>query len=235
MLSDMSAAARAAAIVLAAGAGRRLGGNGPKAFLTIGGRSILSVAAGSAAACSSVDMLVVAVPGGLEGRAADLLADLTTPFRVIEGSASRQSSVRAALAAVPADVEVVAVHDAARPFAPPQLFDSVIEAVASGADAAIPVIPVADTVKRLRDGVVLATEPRDDLGLAQTPQAFRAAVLRDAHASAATDTREFSDDAALIEWLGIEVRAIPGDPTNFKITTIMDLARAEARMRGDDG
>ena len=195
----------------------------------------MSVAAGSAAACPSVDVLVVAVPVGLESRAEELLADLPTPFSLIEGGASRQSSVRAALAAVDPDVDVVAVHDAARPFAPPQLFESVIRAVASGADAAIPVIPVPDTVKRVRDGVILATEPRDELGLAQTPQAFRTDVLRDGHARAAADGREFSDDAAMIEWMGVEVRALPGDPANFKITTIMDLVRAEARMRGDDG
>jgi 2-C-methyl-D-erythritol 4-phosphate cytidylyltransferase / 2-C-methyl-D-erythritol 2,4-cyclodiphosphate synthase len=119
------------------------------------------------------------------------------------------------------------VHDGARPFASPGLFTSVLAAVAGGADGAIPIVPVADTIKRVQDGLVVGTEPREELALAQTPQGFRAAALRDAHARAARADLEFTDDAAALEWAGYEVRVVPGDPDNFKVTTLSDFVRAE--------
>jgi 2-C-methyl-D-erythritol 4-phosphate cytidylyltransferase len=131
-------------------------------------------------------------------------------------------------------IELVAVHDAARPFAPPALFASVLEAIGDETDGAIPVLPIADTVKRVEDGVVVATVPREELALAQTPQAFRLATLRAAHDRAAAAGLEVTDDAQALEAAGCLVRAIPGDPMNVKITTMLDLARAEARMGGGD-
>src|SRR5439155_13915835 len=130
-------------------------------------------------------------------------------------------------------VEAVAIHDAARPFVQPELFTAVVSAVADGAEGAIPVVPIADTVKRVRDGLIVATEPRDGLALAQTPQAFRVGLLREAHEHA-DGIAEFTDDAALLEWAGHTVRTVPGDPGNVKLTTPLDLPRA-ARSLGAPG
>jgi len=233
MLGPMTPRPTAAAIVLAAGAGRRLGADEPKAFLSIGGRPILAVAVAAAAASSAVDQVVVTVPEGYEDRAIGCVEGLEIPCTVVRGGESRQASVRAALAAIPDGIELIAVHDAARPFAPPDLFTSVLAAVGDG-DGAIPVLPVADTVKRVDDGFVTATLPRDRLALAQTPQAFRASALRDAHDRAAVSGLEVTDDAQALEAAGSRVRAIPGDQMNVKITTMFDLAMADARMGGAD-
>jgi 2-C-methyl-D-erythritol 4-phosphate cytidylyltransferase len=225
---------RAAAIVLGAGAGRRVGAEEPKAFLTIGGRPILSVAAAAAVASPAISALVVTAPAGYEDKAWGCVEGLGVPCAVVVGGATRQASVRAALDAVPADTEVVTIHDAARPFAPPDLFTATVAAVAAGADGAIPVVPVTDTVKRVRSGTVVDTLDRMELALAQTPQAFRLGLLRAAHERAERDGARVTDDAMLLERDG-NVVAIPGDPMNVKITTLLDLAIAEARMGGGDG
>ena len=233
MLARMSPRPSAAAIVLAAGAGRRLGADEPKAFLTIGGRPILAVAAAAAAASGAIDEMIVTVPDGFEDRARGCVEGLGIPCTVIPGGDSRQASVRVALAAA-GGIELVAVHDAARPFAPPDLFVSVLDAVDADVDGAVPVLPVADTVKRIEGGFIIATVPRDELALAQTPQAFRVTALRDAHDRAAASRLGVTDDAQLLEAVGHRVRAIAGDPMNTKITTMLDLARADARMGGAD-
>jgi 2-C-methyl-D-erythritol 4-phosphate cytidylyltransferase / 2-C-methyl-D-erythritol 2,4-cyclodiphosphate synthase len=222
-------------ILLGAGAGRRLGAAEPKALLPIGGRPMLGVAAAAAAASPLVGGLVVTFPPGWEGRARACVEDLGVPADLVEGGDSRQASVGAALAKVPGQVEIVAVHDAARPFASPELFARVVQAVADGADGAIPVLAVTDTVLRVRGEIVEGTEPREELALGQTPQAFRTSVLREAHAKADVAGASFTDDASMLRWAGFEVRAIPGDPANVKITTIADLAHADRRMGGDDG
>jgi 2-C-methyl-D-erythritol 4-phosphate cytidylyltransferase len=228
----MEPTSRAAAIILAAGAGSRLGAERPKAFLPIGDRPMLAVAAAGAAASSVIDEIVVAVPAGYEEEAAASLEGLPVPATVVRGGATRQASVRAALDALEGP-EIVVVHDAARPFAPPALFTEVVAAVEQGVDGAIPVVAVADTVKRL-DGIrIVNTVPRDDLGVAQTPQAFRVAALKRAHDEAVHAGFEVTDDAMLLEQVGTVV-AVPGDPGNFKVTSMLDLARAEARIGGDD-
>jgi 2-C-methyl-D-erythritol 4-phosphate cytidylyltransferase/2-C-methyl-D-erythritol 2,4-cyclodiphosphate synthase len=220
---------RAVAVVLAAGAGRRLGAELPKAFLPVGDRPMLAIAAAAAAASPAISAVVVPAPEGYEDVARGCLERLAVPSQVVTGGATRQASVRAALDAIGPDVAIVAVHDAARPFAPPDLFTEVVRAVEDGADGAVPIVPMTDTVKRIVDGRVDATIERDELGLAQTPQAFRTDVLAAAHARAATEDREVTDDAALLEREG-RVVAVPGDPMNFKVTTLLDLVRAEARM-----
>jgi 2-C-methyl-D-erythritol 4-phosphate cytidylyltransferase len=227
--------AGAIVILLGAGAGRRLGAAEPKALLSIGGRPMLGVAAAAAAASPLVSGLVVTFPPGWEGRARACVEDLGVPADLVEGGDSRQASVGAALAKVPGQVGIVAVHDAARPFASPELFARVLQAVADGADGAVPVLAVTDTVLRIRGEIVEGTEPREELALAQTPQAFRTSVLREAHAKADVAGASFTDDASMLRWAGFEVRAIPGDPANVKITTIADLAHADRRMGGDDG
>jgi 2-C-methyl-D-erythritol 4-phosphate cytidylyltransferase len=151
---------------------------------------------------------------------------------VIAGGRTRQSSAALGLDAVPPETSVVACHDAARPFASPALFATVLAAVA-GADGAVPVLPVPDTVKHVREGRVVETEAREALGLAQTPQAFVLDVLREAHASALADGVEATDDAALLERMGRVVRAVPGEPANFKVTTHEDLIRAETILIAD--
>ncbi len=225
----------AVAVVLAAGSGDRLGGGTPKGFVQLGGRSILAIAAEAAAACAAVGSLVVTVPAGWEDRAmAELPA--SKPATVIAGGGSRHASVRLALAAIPAGAEAVLVHDAARCLASPRLFEQVLAALNhTHADGVVPVIAVPDTVKRVRDGLVVATEPRDELGLAQTPQGFRVAALREAHRQAEAEGIEFTDDAAALEWAGSTVRAIAGEPGNFKVTTAEEMARAEAVLLGARG
>lgn len=221
-------------ILLGAGAGRRLGGVEPKALLPIGGRPILAVAAAAAAAAPPVGGLVVTYPAGWEGRARACVEDLGIDVRFVEGGVTRQDSVRAALAEIPASVEVVAVHDAARPFAPPDLFSRVLAGV-EGADGVVPVLAVADTVLRVRDEVVHGVEAREELALGQTPQAFRTASLRESHAKADAAGATFTDDASMLHWAGYEVRAIVGDPDNVKITTLADLANADRRMGASGG
>ncbi|HEX6581669.1 MAG TPA: 2-C-methyl-D-erythritol 4-phosphate cytidylyltransferase [Actinomycetota bacterium] len=221
-------------ILLAAGAGRRLGGPEPKVLLPIGGRPVLAVAA-AAAAASGVDGLVVTFPPGWEGRARACVVGLEVDVRFVEGGETRQASVRAALEAVPASVAIVAVHDAARPFASPDLFRRVLRAVERGPDGAVPVLPVADTVLRVRREVVEGVESREELALGQTPQAFRTAALREAHSHAEAVGASFTDDASMLRWAGYEVLAVPGDPDNVKITTLADLAHADRRMGAAGG
>jgi 2-C-methyl-D-erythritol 4-phosphate cytidylyltransferase len=214
-------------VVVAGGSGERFGA--PKQFALLAGRPVLEW---SVAACRPVCARVVLVlPAGDEALAAELPpygADV-----VVGGGATRAASVRAGLAAVPDDVGVVVVHDAARPLAPPALFEAVVAALADGVAGAICALPVSDTLKRtdrsLAEGaipVVLETVDRRALVAVQTPQAFLAAVLREAHASQPDAT----DDAALVEALGATVRVVPGDPGNLKLTTPVDLAFAEHQM-----
>lgn len=224
--------ARVVAVVLAAGAGRRVGAQEPKAFLTIGGRSILAVAAGAAAASPAVGSLIVTAPPGWEERAEACIEGCGKPVRVITGGVSRQASVRAALDAVASGTRIVAVHDAARPFAPPDLFTAVIDGVDVDTCGVVPVVPVTDTVKQVADGLIVGTLDRERLGLAQTPQAFDLVALRAAHDRAAATGAALTDDSSALELDGRPVLAIAGDPMNVKITTLLDLAQADARMGG---
>ncbi len=223
--------AAAVAVLLAAGSGERMGRDRPKAFLTIEGRSLLTIAAEAACASSSVASLVVAAPSGWEQRAGALLP-AHTPSEVVTGGDSRQESVRLALGAVPEDAAVVVVHDAARAMSPASMFDAVVDALADDeATGAAPVVAVPDTVKRVAGGWVVETVLREGLAFAQTPQAFRRGPLVDAHSRAAEAELEFTDDAALVEWAGGRVRTVPGSVDNFKVTTPDDLDRAALVLR----
>lgn len=215
----------AVAIVLAAGSGDRLGLPTPKAFVPLGGRPLLARAVASALACPAIASVVVTAPAGSE----DLAHAIVEPFgahAVVTGGPTRHASVRAALDVVPAEAGTVVCHDAARALASPSLFAAVLDGLGRW-DGVVPVLPVPDTVKRVHQGAVVATEPRGGLALAQTPQAFRAAVLRDAHARAAEAAVEFTDDAAAVEWAGYRVGTVPGELLAFKITAAEDLSRAE--------
>jgi 2-C-methyl-D-erythritol 4-phosphate cytidylyltransferase len=202
-------------IVVAAGQGRRFGQ--PKQFAALGDRPVIEW---SLEAARSVARGVVAVvPESFLGRPAiGKGAD-----RVIAGGSTRASSVRRGLAAVPENADVVVVHDAARPLASRELFRAVVDAVVAGADGAIPGLGVADTVKRVRGGRVVETLDRNELVVVQTPQAFRAEALRRAHAGAP----EATDDASLVEALGLNVVVVPGEYHNLKLTSPEDLATAE--------
>jgi 2-C-methyl-D-erythritol 4-phosphate cytidylyltransferase len=198
------------AVVVAAGSGSRFGG--AKQFEDLEGRRVVDWAV---AACRSVaDGVVLVVPE-------EHLGDATFATDVVvAGGATRSASVRAGLAAVAADAEVIVVHDGARPFAAPAMFEAVVAAVRDGADGAVPGVPLADTVKRVADGRVVETLDRAELVAVQTPQAFAAGSLRRAHEAAGDAT----DDAALVEAAGGRVVVVAGDPANTKITLRSDLA-----------
>jgi 2-C-methyl-D-erythritol 4-phosphate cytidylyltransferase len=216
----------AVAIVLAAGSGERLGVGRAKAFVELAGRPILAHGVAAALACPDVSMVIVAAPPGGEDLAHSMVEPLGA-HTVVTGGATRRESVRVALEAVPAETPVVVCHDAARPFATPELFARVLAGLVD-AEGVVPVVPVPDTVKRLDGDRILGTEPREALALAQTPQAFVAKALRESHARALVDGADVTDDAAALERAGFRLRAVPGEPGNFKITTPEDLARAEA-------
>jgi 2-C-methyl-D-erythritol 4-phosphate cytidylyltransferase len=219
--------ARVVAVVVAAGSGTRLGGDVPKALRTIGGRPVVAVAVDRALASPSIDAVVIVAPPGSEDAVREMFAGSSDPVIVVTGGSTRQRSVAAGLDAVGGHAEVVAVHDAARPFASSALFAAVVHAVEAGADAAVPVLPLVDTVKRVQDGTIVRTEPRDGLALAQTPQACRLDLLRAAIAKAEASDLDFTDDSGLLEWAGASVRTVDGEPGNVKITTASDLARAD--------
>jgi len=193
-----------------------------KQFVRLGDSSVLdrSVAA-ARARCAGV---VVVLPASG--------AAWTPPpgVRTVAGGATRSDSVRAGLGSVPDGVEIVVVHDAARPLATPALFERVIDAVRAGADAAVPAVAIPDTVKRVRDGHVVETVPRDDLVAVQTPQAFRRAALDHAHTGNGIET----DDAALVEAAGGKVVIVPGEPRNLKLTHADDLDVLRAMLDRED-
>jgi 2-C-methyl-D-erythritol 4-phosphate cytidylyltransferase len=174
------------------------------------------------AAAGACDGVVAVLPAG------HLEAALPGGVMTVAGGATRSASVRAGLAAVPSGADIVVVHDAARPLAGPELFERVVAAVRAGADGAVPGLPVPDTIKRIEAAggaapVVAETLDRPALRAIQTPQAFRADLLRRAHAGGGDAT----DDAALVEALGARVVVVDGDPANLKITGRDDLVRAE--------
>lgn len=204
------------AIVVAAGGGTRFGS--VKQFARLGELSMLDRAV--AVAREACDGVVVVLPAGSDWLAPDDVRGAT-------GGATRSASVRAGLACVPDDADVVVVHDAARPLASRALFDRVVAAVRNGADAAVPGMPVTDTVKRVRNHRVIETVPRDDLVAVQTPQAFRRSALQAAHASEGVGT----DDAALVEAAGGTVVVVAGEARNLKVTLADDLELARAWLR----
>ena len=206
---------RTVAIVVAAGQGERFGA--PKQFLAVGNHRLVDRAV--AVAGAACDEVVLVLP---EGRVWDGAAVAAA----VAGGRTRSESVRAGLAAVASDAEIAVVHDAARPLATPELFELVIDAVRAGADAAVPALPVADTLKRVDGDRVVGTVDRDGLVAVQTPQAFRVAVLRAAH----TDDADATDDAALVEAAGGTVVVVGGDPRNLKVTNVADVAVVEALL-----
>ena len=227
MTAQLNARGDVAVLVPAAGAGLRLGPGGPKALRLLAGEPLLVHAVRRVAAAASVRMIVVAAPAAEVEAVRELLAPVA-PVTVVAGGAERQESVSLALAAVPAEIEVVLVHDAARALTPPQLIESVAAAVRQGHPAVIPVLPVVDTIKEVGPGeTVLGTVDRSVLRSVQTPQGFRHDVLAAVHASAGD---ALTDDAGLVEKAGLPVTCVPGSELAMKITRPLDLVLAEALL-----
>jgi 2-C-methyl-D-erythritol 4-phosphate cytidylyltransferase len=214
------------ALLVAAGAGERLGIDRPKAFASLGGRPLLAESLDRLDRCPWVDAIVVAAPVGWEEPTILLAEELaaTKVVSCVSGGATRADSVRAALADVPEDALVVLVHDAARPLLDDAVVERLLAPLAEGFDGVVPAVPIPDTVKRVDGSVVVETLDRDDLVGAQTPQAFLAAALRrafDGDLSAATDC------ASLVERAGGRVAVVDGDSRLLKVTTSSDLALVE--------
>lgn len=215
---------RTVAIVPAAGSGERLAAGLPKAFVHLGGLTLIERAITGLRESGVVDAVVVAVPATRTDESALILGDPDFDVRVVAGGADRTESVRAALDAA-ADADFVLVHDAARPLTPPALIARVVQSLEEGHTAVVPALPLADTIKAVdANGVVLGTPERTGLRAVQTPQGFTADVLRRAYGR----TGVFTDDASMVESIGGQVQTVPGDPMAFKITTPMDLVLAEA-------
>lgn len=241
-----------AAVLTAAGSGSRLGLDLPKAVVPVAGHPLVVHAARALLAARSADgsavaQLVVTAPAAHLDEIAALLGDVvaaaTTDVRldVVGGGRTRQESVAAGLAELADDVDLVLVHDAARPFAPTSLVERVVDAVRAGHVAVVPGLPVVDTVKRVGAGdatgrPVRETVPRVDLVAIQTPQGFDRDVLERAHAvgsgRASDEATAASDDAGLVEAAGVAVWVVPGDERAAKVTTARDLLVAQALTTG---
>ncbi|MFF3565163.1 2-C-methyl-D-erythritol 4-phosphate cytidylyltransferase [Streptomyces sp. NPDC002574] len=229
-----------AAVIPAAGRGVRLGPGAPKALRTLGGVPILVHAVRAMTRARAVSLVVVVAPADGVAEVRALLDSHGLPeakdIRIVPGGDTRQESVRLGLAALPDEVDVVLVHDAARPLVPVDMVEAVAAAVRDGAAAVVPGLPLADTVKQIEPdtGAVVGTPERALLRAVQTPQGFDRVTLAKAHA---TVTGEVTDDASMVERLGVPVLVVPGHEEAFKVTRPLDLVLAEAvlaRRRASD-
>jgi 2-C-methyl-D-erythritol 4-phosphate cytidylyltransferase len=223
---------KALAILVAAGRGERMGADRPKAFLALAGQPLLLRAARSFEEAPSIDSLVAVVPSEEIPTAEKMLATVRKLRAVVAGGPRRQDSVLEGMKQAAEGFDgVVLVHDAARPFVEPLLIEAVARAAATDG-AAVPVLGLVDTVKRVRDGRVTETLDRAELGAAQTPQGFRFALLARAYEQAFRDHVSLTDEAMAVERIGAPVTAVPGSPRNRKLTTPEDLAWAEGILAG---
>ncbi|HTM01273.1 MAG TPA: 2-C-methyl-D-erythritol 4-phosphate cytidylyltransferase [Candidatus Omnitrophota bacterium] len=222
-----------AVILAGAGEGRRMEGRGPKLLLDLAGKTLLERAAAPFLAHAAVTEIVAVVPEALLGAARDALAQVprerVVGARALAGGATRQESVRLGLESLDPRASYVAVHDVARPLATAALIERVF-AAAREHGAAIPALPIRDTVKEVEGDHVTRSVPREKLVGAQTPQIFSRAILARAHAQERT-TPDATDDAALVEALGLPVHVVAGEPSNLKITEPTDLIVALALLR----
>lgn len=209
-------------MLVAAGSGQRLAAGVPKALVEVGGRTLIGHCLWTIRQVRGITEVVVVAPAGEVATLA--AAPDCAGVAVVAGGATRDASVRAGLGALGDSVDIVLVHDAARPFTPVEVFDRVLDALRTS-EAVIPAVPVADTIKRVRRGIVAGTPARDELVAVQTPQGFHRDVLASAHASGAG---EVTDDAMLVEQAGVPVHVVAGSDRSFKITTPFDLMVARA-------
>ena len=219
------------AVLAAAGSGDRLGADRPKAFVRLGDLPLLAEPLRRLDESGWIDQIVLVAPPEWE-EPAILLAEELGASKVsacVPGGETRTESVRAGVAEVPEDAAVIVVHDAARPLISEDVIERVIAALGEGFDGAVPGLPLADTVKRVRDGVVVETVPRDELVTVQTPQAFVAPVLRaalDGHSVESTQSP--TDCASIVESNGGRIKVVEGDEKLLKVTTRADLERVDA-------
>ncbi len=231
---------RVIALIAAAGQGTRLGAEVPKAYVELRGRTLLERSVRALLASGVVDEVIVLVSPDMEPEAARIIGRIDTagaqdttnaaPIRLVHGGSERADSVWAGLQAIPDDDAVVLIHDAARALTPAAMVRGVAKRVLEGAPAAVPVVPVADTIKEVAADAVVSTPDRSRLRAVQTPQAFRLSALRQANLDYWAEQPEFTatDDASLMEWHGERVATVPGDTLAFKITTPIDLTLAHA-------
>jgi len=224
------------AVVVAAGAGVRLGGSVPKALRPLADKPLVLHAL-EALAAGGVRRAVVVIAPGAEQDFETALARSPIPAGYVTGGSRRQDSVSEGLAALAGDPEAalarfVLVHDAARPLVPAAVVARVISALEGGADAVVPVVPIVDSVRALDASGASRAIDRSELRAVQTPQGFRADVLTDALARAAAEGREVSDDATAVEAIGVPVVVVEGSPDALKITGPADLPVAENILRG---
>ncbi|MEC8504331.1 MAG: 2-C-methyl-D-erythritol 4-phosphate cytidylyltransferase [Actinomycetota bacterium] len=227
-MSDDVGYGRVAALVPAAGRGERLGPGAPKAIREIAGTPMLVHAVKALAASPVVDVVVVAAPSDYREDVGSLLQpqEFSAEVFVVAGGESRSESVARALIALPDDVDVVLVHDAARPLVPPEVITNVVAAVRNGHAAVVPVVPLVDTIRTVGgDASLGATVSRDSLRAVQTPQGFTRDVLQRAHAEVDAPV---TDDAGMVERLGVAVHAVDGHEDAFKVTRPLDVVLAEA-------
>lgn len=219
-------------VVVAAGSGERLGAGRPKALVEVAGRSLIAHAVAGLGEAGFTSVVVVHTPGeeaAFRAAVAGAGTDAGVEVVLVPGGADRSASVRAGLAALPGDVEVVAVHDAARAFTPPAVLRAVVAAVTGDVVAAAPAVPVADTLKRVDGDRVTGTVDRSELVAVQTPQVFPAAVIR----AVATEGASATDELALVEQHLADGRLegrivwVPGSARGFKVTVPEDLELAE--------
>jgi 2-C-methyl-D-erythritol 4-phosphate cytidylyltransferase len=218
-------------VLAAAGRGERLGADRPKAFAQLRGRPLLAESLERLEASGWVDAIVVVAPPGWEEPVILLAEELGCGKVVaaVAGGESRAASVRIGVGEVDDEAAVVLVHDAARPLVSDSIVERLLGALGDGWDGAIPGLPPADTVKRVRDGAVVETLPRTELAAVQTPQAFVASMLR----AAVESGDEATDCSALVEQRGGLVTVVDGDPRLLKITTLEDLAVVESWLESE--
>lgn len=218
------------AIIAAAGQGTRLGADLPKAYVELAGRTLMERSV-RAMIDAGVDHIIVVIMPAMEETACRILADYPD-VQLVHGAGERVDSVWRGIQAIPTtDDAVVLIHDSARALTPPDMIRRVAQAVTGDVRAAIPVLLVADTIKRVTNNVVVDTPARADLRIVQTPQAFRLGTLREANQTYFRDPSfVVTDDASLVEHLNIPVHCVPGDPLALKITTPIDLTLAAALL-----
>jgi 2-C-methyl-D-erythritol 4-phosphate cytidylyltransferase len=212
-------------VLVAAGAGERLGADRPKAFAALAGRPLLAESLERLDACEWIDAIVVAAPPGWEEPAILLAEELVASkvAAVVAGGPTRAESVRLALAEVPGDALVVLVHDAARPLVDDAVVERLLGRLAEGVDGVVPGLPIGDTVKRVDRGLVVETVDRRTLVAVQTPQVFVASRLREAYDG---ELGGATDCATLVERAGGRIAVVAGEPRLVKVTTADDLELA---------
>ncbi len=231
----MDHAPHTAALIVAAGRGVRAGsGNVPKQYQPLAGTPILARTLATFLAHPDVDRVLVVIANGDEEIYRSVAPRHDNLMAPVTGGQTRQDSVRNGLAALAGAAPArVLIHDAARPFASPALIGRVVSALGS-ADAVVPTVPVANTLKQVDEaGRVIATVPRDGLQGAETPQGFTFDAILAAHNKASAARQQFTDDAAVAEWAGVPVVAVPGDPGNVKLTTSHDIEQADRRLTAE--